>query len=150
MNDNLPELRDIHLPEGVSFFPPAYGWYVIVITVILCVVMVKLYKMWVQKSRKKYALKILAELDTDEIITSVARISELLRRICIYRYPQAVALSGEDWWNFIARHSQVKLSTSSKDLLLNAPYMNIKSQKYQTQNLQEITSFAQSWIGENL
>ena len=104
----------------------------------------------VQKSRKKYALKILAELDTDEIITSVARISELLRRICIYRYPQAVALSGEDWWNFIARHSQVKLSTSSKDLLLNAPYMNIKSQKYQTQNLQEITSFAQSWIGENL
>ena len=52
MNDNLPELRDIHLPEGVSFFPPAYGWYVIVITVILCVVMVKLYKMWCKKAAK--------------------------------------------------------------------------------------------------
>ena len=29
MEQNLPELRDIHLPEGVSAFPPAYGWWVI-------------------------------------------------------------------------------------------------------------------------
>ena len=35
MNDNLPELRDIHLPEGISAFPPAYGWYVITIAIIL-------------------------------------------------------------------------------------------------------------------
>ena len=26
--DNLPELRDIHLPsDGVSIFPLAYGWW---------------------------------------------------------------------------------------------------------------------------
>lgn len=27
--DNLPELRDIHVPDGVSAFPPAYGWWVV-------------------------------------------------------------------------------------------------------------------------
>ena len=150
MNDNLPELRDIHLPEGVSVFPPAYGWYIIVLIIIAAVILIKLYKSWLQKSRKKYALRILAALNDKDIIASVTVISELLRRICVYRYPQAVALSGENWWNFIKQHGKMELSDQNKKLLLNAPYMDTKTQKYSTQNLQDIIDFASAWIGENL
>ena len=34
MQDNLPELRDIHLPESIPAFPPAYGWWVILAGII--------------------------------------------------------------------------------------------------------------------
>ena len=27
--NNLPEIRDIQIPDGVSFFPVAYGWWVV-------------------------------------------------------------------------------------------------------------------------
>ena len=37
LDNNLPELRDIHLPDGVSAFPPAYGWWVILATIIALV-----------------------------------------------------------------------------------------------------------------
>lgn len=150
MNDNLPELRDIHIPEGVSIFPPAYGWYIILLALITGLILIKIYRIWQQKSRKKYALNVLKSLDNENIIISVALISELLRRICVYRYPQAVALSGEDWLNFIEQHGKTKLSEQNKELLLNAPYMDKQKQVYQLQNLQDIVNFTQAWIGENL
>ena len=33
--DNLPNLRDIHIPDGVSAFPPAYGWWVMLLALLL-------------------------------------------------------------------------------------------------------------------
>ena len=44
MPDNLPELRDIHLPDGVSAFPPAYGWWVVLLAILSIVAAVKLIK----------------------------------------------------------------------------------------------------------
>ena len=63
LTDNLPELRDIHLPEGVSLWPPAYGWYVIVAAIVLVYVLVRYYRFWRMKNRKLYALHLLENLD---------------------------------------------------------------------------------------
>ena len=52
--DNLPELRDIHLPEGVSAFPPAYGWWVILFGVLLLFGLYELWKLWRRKSPYLY------------------------------------------------------------------------------------------------
>ena len=41
LQDNLPELRDIHLPDGVSAFPLAYGWWVIGLSIIGAIVLIK-------------------------------------------------------------------------------------------------------------
>ena len=150
MNDSLPELRDIHLPDGVSIFPPAYGWYILILAAIVCFLLIKLYYLLRRKNRKHYALKMLSELNRQDIIFSVTQISELLRRICVYRYPQAVALSGQRWLDFIQQHGHEKLSEQNKILLLNAPYMKNDSQKYNIQNLDDIITFARSWVGENL
>ena len=51
MEQNLPELRDIHLPEGVSAFPPAYGWWVILGGILLLLLLTELFL-----SKKRYAL----------------------------------------------------------------------------------------------
>ena len=73
MNNNLPELRDIHIPEGVSAFPPAYGWYVLLGTVLLFFLCLHFYLIWRQRSRKRYALKLISELDYTNIIVSAIR-----------------------------------------------------------------------------
>ena len=51
MEQNLPELRDIHLPDGVSPFPPAYGWWVILGSVLLLLVLTELFLIIRRKSK---------------------------------------------------------------------------------------------------
>lgn len=150
MNDNLPELRDIHIPDGVSIFPPAYGWYIILLFICLLFCAFKLYKLWKQKSRKLYALKMLADLQNSEIVSSATKISELLRRICVYRYPQAVSLNGKAWIDFLYSHTKNTLSPLTEELLLNAPYIHSSNHNYKEDNFSELQNFARIWIGENL
>ena len=150
MNDNLPELRDIHLPDGVSLWPPAHGWYIIFLALVLLYFLYKLYHFWRLKSKKIYALKLLSSLDSENIIKSASEISEILRRICVYRYSQAVALEGKEWLKFLQIKSTHKLSNSAAELLQNAPYANPQKTQYSEQNLQELISFTKAWIGENL
>ena len=97
MPDNLPELRDIHLPDGVSAWPLGYGWWVILLLLIGVVVLYYLFKLWRLKSQKLYAVKLLNSTDDKNVVNSAAAISEILRRICVYKYPQAAALKSQDW-----------------------------------------------------
>lgn len=150
MNDNLPELRDIHLPDGVSIWPPAYGWFVILGSILALICLYKLYKYWRRKSRKVYALRLLSELDTTQVIPSAIAVSELLRRICVYRYPDAVSLDGDKWLAFLQQKTKAKLNKNNAELLLNAPYINPQKNEYTTEQLNELILFAKSWVGENL
>ena len=59
MQDNLPQLRDIHLPDGVSAWPPAYGWFVLAGALILTIVLIRLTLVLRRKSKKRYALRLL-------------------------------------------------------------------------------------------
>lgn len=150
MNDNLPELRDIHLPEGVSPFPLSYGWYVLLFGIIGLYLLIRLYGWWQLKSRKLYANKVINEIDETAIIDSSVKISELLRRICVYKYPQAVALSDKEWLDFLQNHCKNKLPAQSAELLKNAPYMNPKKNNFAAEDLKNLLAFAKNWVGENL
>lgn len=63
MPDNLPELRDIHLPDGVSAFPPAYGWWVILALIIGFLLLYYLVRLARIKSKKLYALHLLENIN---------------------------------------------------------------------------------------
>ena len=86
MQDNLPELRDIHLPSGdISFFPLAYGWWVLAGVLAAAVLLAWLTRFLLQRSKKRYALKLLAAARRPDLGSAV-RMSEILRRICVYKY----------------------------------------------------------------
>jgi len=150
MNNNLPELRDIHIPDGVSVFPLAYGWYVIMAVIVLIFVAYRVYHIWRRRSRKIYALKLLSELNDNDVILSAVKVSELLRRICLYRYPDAVVLHGKPWLSFLSSHTKSKLSIRAGELLLNAPYIKISDNNFSVDDFVNLKVFARSWIGENL
>lgn len=150
MNDNLPELRDIHLPETTNFlWPIAYGWWLIAGTILGIIILYYAFSYYKRKSKKHYALKMLSKLDINNF-SSAAKMSEILRRICVYKYPQAAALFNDEWLEFLNSHSNSKLESSTAVLLLNAPYMSPQKTNTNLRDMQKLLDFCRKWIGENL
>lgn len=150
MPDNLPELRDIHLPDGVSVWPPAYGWWVILAAALGSLLLYRLIKILRAKSKKLFALRFLENINYDNSVRSAVSMSEILRRICVYKYPEAIILSGQKWIDFLNAHSQEKLTGKAADLLLNAPYMPENEKRFEPVDVTTLKLFCQKWIGENL
>lgn len=150
MND-LPLLRDIHLPdEGISFFPPAIGWWLIVLFLVSVVFIYKIVGWLRRTSAKLYARHLLQPLKRGHDIKSAVKMSEILRRICIRKYPEAVAYFGDEWINFLLKKSHKTLSSQTADLLKNAPFMPEDSNNYTAKDVDDLWLFCYEWIGENL
>ncbi len=148
--DNLPEFRDIHIPDGVSVFPLAYGWWIILFAFLFLILAVK-FILWVVKtSRKHYALKMLKEINTQNPVESAVKISELLRRICVYKYKDANVLYAQEWIDFLNTKTKSKISGTAAKLLEFAPYMNINDKTYKQADAEKIKEFAKQWIGGNI
>ncbi len=150
MPDNLPELRDIHLPDGISLFPPAYGWWVIVAVIIGSALFYRLIRLMLQKSKKRYALRLLKTSTDNNLIHRAASMSTILRRICIYKYPEAIVLTGKQWTDFLNSKCKEKLDDKTAELLLNAPYIPDNSKVFSAEDVDKLQTFCQKWIGENL
>ena len=150
MPDNLPELRDIHLPDGISLFPPAYGWWVIVGAIIGSVLFYRLIRLMLQKSKKRYALRLLKTPADNNFIHQASAMSTILRRICIYKYPEAIVLTGKQWTDFLNSKCKEKLDDKTAELLLNAPYMPDNRNVFSAEDIDKLQTFCQKWIGENL
>ncbi len=150
MPDNLPELRDIHLPDGVSAFPPAYGWWVILATIFGAIALFYLLKFLRSTSKKLYARHLLKRLDNLDVVPAAVGMSELLRRICVAKYPEAATLSGQKWLDFLNAGSKIKISGKPAELLLIAPYLPKEEKRFKQADAIVLKSFCQSWIGENL
>ena len=134
MNDTaqLP-LRDIHLPEPVSWWPPAPGWWLLLGVVLIAVVF---YWYWQRRKmqRKLSAFNLAREelanirqqfLLEDDPVESVRKLSILLRRLSISLFPreEAAGLTGEVWLQFLDQPMTKKVFTEGKGrLLIDAPY----------------------------
>ena len=160
--DNLPELRDIHVPVGVSMWPPAYGWWVILLGVLAVILLFQIVKTLRRKSKKRYAFRLIEEIPAGNAVEAALQMSEILRRICVYKYKAAGALYGKQWVDFLNEKAKVKLKGAAAGLLVNAPYMELtppnlplKGEEslrayYGIEHINKLKAFCKSWIGENL
>ena len=151
MMDNLPELRDIHLPlEKISAFPPAYGWWLIVLVIAGLIALYYAAVVIRRTSAKIYARYLLKNLQNKNTLLTAVKISELLRRICIRKYPQAVGLSDKEWINFLNAKTKHPLQEKAAELLKNAPFMPQDSLLFEADDVKDLWNFCYHWIGENL
>lgn len=101
------QLRDIHLPETIDWWPPAMGWWILIILIPLLLVLVfLLYKKLTQRTAIKTAKKILEKIKQDTTTSDeqkLAELSTLLRRTVISVFPRsdAASLTGQDWLEFL-------------------------------------------------
>lgn len=114
----LNQLRDIHLPEAVSWWPPAPAWWVLAAAlVVLVFFLVKWLLTLYREQRRKTAA--ISELEAcysrflEEAafaghrsragIHFLGEINAVLRRVALARFPQdnPAALSGRQWLEFL-------------------------------------------------
>lgn len=146
--DNLPLLRDIHLPHPVDGFPLGYGWLLLPVLLILAFLLYRVFLYLRIKSRRYYALNLLKSY-TDSNLNSARQISELLRRICVYKYKTAASLLNQEWITFLNEHSKNKITGKAAELLIYAPFMKDGS-CFDQNDYETLSRFAKNWIGENL
>jgi len=132
MNE-LP-LRDIHLPDAVSLWPPAIGWWILVIVIAaLAFGLYKFYKIKKHKQKTAYRKMALDELkiikqsfsQQDSSIECLRAISHLLRRIALSYLPRekVASLTGTQWvsqLNHLAQ--QAGFTSTHTELLIHGPY----------------------------
>ena len=130
MNAGLLELRDIHLPEAVSWWPPAPGWWVLLL-VFSGVAFWWARWYWngrgrrrvIREARQEFA-EICARYHHDHCAERLlAELSILLRRVAISLYPGVAGLTGQAWLRALDRcHGGNGFSAGPGRLLAVAPY----------------------------
>jgi len=104
MKPDLSQLRDIHLPAPISWWPPAPGWWMLLALLLITIMLgYWLLRRRRQSAWRRQALSELQQLRDSDAATMVAQLSVLLRRVAISRYPQAevASLTGEAWLAFL-------------------------------------------------
>ena len=150
--EQLP-LRNIHLPDPVSWWPLPIGWWIVLgllaLGISLCVWGYRRYR-----SRKLSAVY-LAKVELRQLherylqhqdVTLLARdISMLLRRLSISIYPRTAtaSLTGEDW----LRHLDQPLpdrpfTTGAGRMLIEAPYRR----QVRIEEVEPLIQLCETWL----
>jgi hypothetical protein len=126
--DNALPLADIHLPNSVSAWPPAIGWWLLVLLVIIFVIgIVLVIKKYRQKwGYRKAALALLKQQYQSHLATEhtpqesqqktvALGLLRILKRTAISAYPNLPisALHGQAWLDFLDQQTPKILFTES-------------------------------------
>lgn len=156
MTDNaahplLSQLADIQQPLTVSWWPPAPGWWLSSLFILL-LISITVY-LWRQHRKHRYAA--LAELarisnnfqQTENHCQLAMEINILLRRVALAKYPDsdAAALIGIDWLAFLNQYGNTSAYTlGCGALLVHAPY-----QRHTNFDADALIQLANHWIKRN-
>ncbi len=127
-------LKDIHLPEPVSWWPPAMGWWILLILIVALVFFSYwLYKRITRSTAIKTAIKILQDIKQDTGLSEeqkLAELSALIRRVAISLFPRkdVAGLTGKRWLEFLDETLGEPRFSEKGKILTDARYRKDKSQ----------------------
>lgn len=133
MFEQLP-LRDIHLPDPVSWWPPAIGWWLLPVVLFLIILLgwmlMKSARRRIRRRRlRRRALDELARIErefqaTGDIDGTMESVSVLLRRVAVTLFTDrgVAGRVGRDWVEWLRRTGPPNLAAASFDPLVEAPY----------------------------
>ncbi|MBE2293389.1 MAG: DUF4381 domain-containing protein [Phycisphaerales bacterium] len=148
--DPLANLRDIHLPEPISWWPPAPGWWLLALLLLLIIVgLLGLWRYRRRQTPRRAALAELARLRVDfqrdgDSTATAAGISALLRRLALSYFPrnQVAGLVGEAWLQFLDRSGGGQpFSAGPGRTLIRAPY-----RPAEIFEIEALLNVAETWI----
>jgi hypothetical protein len=154
------QLRDIHGPDPVSWWPPAPGWWLLALAVVLGLwllwrllpllripVIVDLTWRWdAARQLRELRRRVRKNQDPKE---SAAELSELLRRIAMARLGRkaCAGLTGRDWLAWLQDNDPRNYAWAERgDLLLDLPYAPPGSASAERKQLLGLIDAAQNWV----
>ncbi|WP_367606842.1 DUF4381 domain-containing protein [Legionella sp. W05-934-2] len=129
----LAQLKDIHLPDAIGWWPPAVGWWLVIAIVALVMAWLswRSWRWWQAMKPKRQALRILEKIESKAksnipVNDTCAQVSQLLRRVALTYYPvnEVAGLKGDAWIIFLNNHSDNVNFNAVRDHLLVYPYCN--------------------------
>lgn len=128
--DPLAELRGLHMPEPVSWWPPAPGWWLVAVIVMIALVGLSIRIRRQLRSPLRAARAELVQLEAQHARQpdnrqTVGALSALLRRSALAQFPNAHAASlcGQGWLEFLDRTARTdQFSRGPGVVLTSAPY----------------------------
>jgi hypothetical protein len=157
--DPLSQLRDIHLPGDVTFWPPAPGWWLLLALFIVGLVYAYRQAIAALIERRRLA-SVLSELDQAFDLYSeqsafdnhrnqagleyLATINTLLNRVALVRYPQACtgSMTGSEWLRFLDSCDNTQVFTQGAGTILEDGIYR-RNFDAETQSLHTIT---RTWV----
>lgn len=149
-SDSLAQLKDIHLPDPIGWWPLAPGWYVLMAIVLMAFfggffIILRRHKNALPKKQALDLLKQYTELyekDKNAQLAS-ARISELLKRVALVYYPRldVASMHGDSWIQFLNKTAKGVDFRPVNSLLSESPF-----KQAETLNIQPLIIRAEKWI----
>ena len=143
-------LRDIHLPEAISWWPPALGWWLLAVLVPLSIYLIyRLIKRIGRKTALKTARKILLQIKQDNQLDNKRKLNELsslVRRVAISTTDrnECAGLVGQAWLDYLDRSVKGEPFTQGVGRLLSdAPYRQAVPTE---QEIGELIALCETWL----
>ena len=123
------QLRDVHLPEAISWWPLSTAWWVVIVLTVFALSYFGIRALQYRK-RNRYRRIALNELkrhykawQTSEDSSSyIQGANQLLKRCMLPLNPLTAKLSGQAWTDTLNRHSNKTLSEQTKLALTESIY----------------------------
>jgi len=152
---SLAELRDIHLPQSVAWWPLAPGWWFLLGMVLLLIGTVwwwfRRYKK--QRWQRDALVQLHKELEqlrlhyqeTHHGPTACATLSSLMRRVALQVFPDSsiAGIHGDQWLKFMDEKKLIGKRFSGSEwgtMLLNAPFSLAKVDP------EQLIAYGQAWM----
>ena len=149
------DLRDIHAAPPPAFWPPAPGWWLLAVIVLIALVVLAVWA-WRRYRRHRHEQLILLEVErlnncnsSENSIGFITDISTLLRRVAIRRYSLAAvaSLTGADWLRFLDETGGAgDFANGVGQVLETGPYQSDLNEV----PAEELLALARRWISKNL
>jgi hypothetical protein len=142
-------LKDIHLPEAIGWFPPAPGWWLVLLLIPLIIwFLYWVYKRLTRKTALKTAKQLLVNIK-DSPMDNAQKLTELsawLRRVAISVAPRAetASLTGQAWLAFLdSSLKDAPFSTGAGRCLADAPY---RKSALSESEISQLISLCENWL----
>ena len=146
-------LKGLQLPEAVSWWPLAPGWWLLLIILIVAIplLMLTAVRLWRRNSDKRQAKQLLnsaysqwlADQNQQQLILQV---NTVLKRFCRQRFPEAVSLSEQRWTEFLNKSAGIPLFTEQQTTALQSGAY--RAQPVASLNEQDLVKNCQRWLNK--
>jgi hypothetical protein len=149
------QLRDIHVPPAPPFWPLAPGWWIVgaIVFALLAWTAVLLWKRERVRRRRRRVIDALTVLErtlaTERSAEGLARISVLLRRLALTRFPRdkVAALSGDAWLRFLDESGgNGRFSDGPGRVLADGPYRRTLASDL---DIAALGALVREWVDRN-